>query len=366
MKMKKDVEFKKFFIFLGIGVLIAPSIVTAEEINKNILVITEQKLDDNASKKMIKIEIPTPPKVPTVITVDTNSQRGTTAQRDIKFSKRIPSNYLTSKERYAKGGEGAKLSHSKNMVGDVDKGRISAYLRADLMDVNTIKEKLKNAGFEVVAVAPLDEKKELISIVFSNAELKKLASKKNLGYLATLRVLIDPQNKQISITNPLYLAKAFMGESFTPEVPKKLLQTLNSTFNGVRNSMDKLKFQLLPKYQFMQGMPFYGDYDVLAHGENLKAKLKNNKQVVYSFDLPNGTTVVGVKLSATTAKFPQKIGTNNAAMLPYPLIIEDGEAKMLDPKYYLSLMYPQLTMQQFMSIMTIPKAIVTDCTKVFN
>jgi len=75
---------------------------------------------------------------------------------------------------------------------------------------------------------------------------------------------------------------------------------------------------------------------------------------------------VGVKLNKRTIKFPKKIGLNNAGMLPYPLLIENGEAKILDPKYYLSLMYPQLTMEEFMTIATVPDAIVTDCTKVFR
>lgn len=213
----------------------------------------------------------------------------------------------------------------------------------------------------------MDKKKRLISIVFTSAELKKIASKPNRGYLATLRLLIDPKNKQISITNPLYVGKAFLQNEYDEEGLKKVLVTINSEFTGLRNSMDKLKFQLLPKYQFMDGMPYFKDMEVVARGSDLVEKLeKNKKRIAFKLTLDNGSILVGVKLSKRTLKFPKRIGTNNAGMLPYPLLIENGEAKILEPKYYLALMYPQLTMEQFMTIATIPGAIIKDCTKVFR
>lgn len=321
-----------------------------------------------ANGKVISIAMPKPPKVPTALTVITNgAKNGNQLDRSIKFSKRIPPNYITSAERYGKDGKGATLSSSVKMVGEADKGRISAYLRGELLDVKTATEKLKKAGFEILAEDPLDKKKRLISIVFTSAELKKIASKPNRGYLATLRLLIDPKNKQISITNPLYVGKAFLQNEYDEEGLKKVLVTINSEFTGLRNSMDKLKFQLLPKYQFMDGMPYFKDMEVVARGSDLVEKLeKNKKRIAFKLTLDNGSILVGVKLSKRTLKFPKRIGTNNAGMLPYPLLIENGEAKILEPKYYLALMYPQLTMEQFMTIATIPGAIIKDCTKVFR
>jgi hypothetical protein len=319
-----------------------------------------------ANGKTVSIKIPLPPKVPMPLIVKTDGHQNNYLDRSIKFSKRMPPNYLTSAQRYGKDGKGATLSSSSTMVGEVDKGRISAYLRGELMDVQTATEKLKNAGFEVIATLPLDKKKKLISIVFTNADLKKMASKENRGYMGTLRLLIDPKNKQISITNPLYLGKAMLQNDLNEEEAKKILTVLNKEFSGLKNSLDKLKFQLLPKYQFMKGMPYYGDNMVVARGDNLLAKLKKNKRVVFELKLENGSTLIGVKLGKRTRKFPKRIGTNNAGMLPYPLLIENGEAKILDPKYYLALMYPQLTMEEFMTIATVPDAIRKDCVKVFR
>jgi uncharacterized protein (DUF302 family) len=328
----------------------------------------EVKRDEN----ILDIIIPQVPKaivpkveaiVPKAIKIN-NSY--TSNDRSIKFSKRVPPNYISSDKRYGKGGEGSTLSHSTVMIGDVDKGRISTYLRGDLISEEEATAKLKKSGFEVVAVVNLDKKKNLTSIIFTNDVLKKMATKENKGHLATLRLLINKKDKKISITNPLYLAKAFLQDEFNKDDSLKILTALTNEFKGLTNSLDKLKFQLLAKYQFMNGMPYFKDHIVVARGDNLKAKLLKNKRVNYAIDLANGTTLIGVKLNKHIIKFPKKIGLNNAGMLPYPLLIENGEAKILDPKYYLSLMYPQLTMEEFMTIATVPDAIVTDCTKVFR
>jgi hypothetical protein len=337
------------------------------EVQKEEVKKVEAKTTEN--NKVLNIKIPEPPKVIKVINITSTGSTNNHLDRSIKFSKRMPPNYISSAERYGKGGKGSTLSKSDKMIGDVDKGRISAYLRAELLDVKTASKKLENAGFEVLATVPLDKKKKLISIVFTSPDLKKMASKTNRGYMGTLRLLIDPKNNQISITNPLYLAKAFMQDDFNEETPKKILTAINGEFKGLRNSMDKLKFQLLPKYQFMSGMPYFKDMEVVARGNDLLKKLekkKNKKKVAFILKLDNGSTLIGVKLSKRTSKFPKKIGTNNAGMLPYPILIENGEAKILEPKYYLALMYPQLTMEEFMTIATIPGAIVKDCGKVFK
>jgi len=344
---------KKVLLLSTISLLL-PSTIFAESNTSNVIEIKIPKVPEvNVSIPKVEVHYNRPKDV-------------VSNDRSIKFSKRVPPNYLTSEERYGKGGVGASLSHSKAMVGDVDKGRISAYLRADLIDAKKAKAKLKKAGFEVIATTPLDDSGELVSIVFTNDTLKKMASKKGKGYLATLRLLIDPKNKQISITNPLYLAKAFLQDEFKEEEAKKVLKALDSEFKGAKNSLDKLKFQALPKYTFMKGMPHFGDQKIVASGKDLKSKALKNKNVAFVLDLPNGSTLIGVKLGKKANVFPQRIGTNNAGMLPYPVLIEDGEAKILDPKYYLALMYPSLKIEGFMTIAMIPRAIKNDCKKVFK
>jgi len=310
----------------------------------------------------IHITIPEPPKVPSVIKVRTIGEDDNGDTRSIKFSKRVPPNYIPPEQRT----KAAKPQNTSTNIGEVNKGKISAYLRGKFMDVDAAKAKLKEAGFNIVTVTPVNKKGDLISIVFTDKTLVKMASKPNRGFMASLRLLVNRKDNHISITNPLYMAKAFMQQDFDEKTAKETLAKLTSVFKGMLNSKDILKFQLLPKYQFMNGMPHYEDMTVVARGDDLLAKIKNNKKVLFVQKLENGSTLIGIKLGKRTQKFTGRIGTNNAGLLPYPVLIENGEAKIMEPKYYISVMYPLLQMSEFMTIATVPGAIIKDCEKVFK
>ena len=313
----------------------------------------------------IEIIIPLPPKVttdiPTPVQVKTING-GNTNTRSIQFSKRIPPNYIPSSQRKKE----AKPENTSTDIGEIHNGKVSAYLRGEFMDVEAAKAKLKEAGFTVITATPVDKKGKLVSIVFTNLELVKMASKTNRGFAASLRLLVNKKDNHISITNPLYMAKAFMQNEYDEKTAKETLAKITSAFTGLLNSKDMLKFQLLPKYQFMNGMPHYEDMTVVATGDDLLEKIKNNKKVVFEQKLENGSTLIGVKLGKRTNKFTGRIGTNNAGLLPYPILIENGKAKILEPKYYISVMYPLLQMSEFMTIATVPGAIIKDCEKVFK
>ncbi len=315
-----------------------------------------------ANSKVINIVIPKPPKVPSVIKVNTINGGSADNSRSIKFSKRVPPNYIPPSQRTLK----AKPKNTSTNIGEVVHGRVSAYLRGKFMDVKTAQAKLKEAGFTIITATPVNKKGNLISIVFTNKELVAMASKKNRGFMASLRLLVNKKDNHISITNPLYLAKAFMQDEYDDKAAKKVLASLTSHFTGLVNSKDMLKFQLLPSYQFMNGMPKYQDMEVVASGKDLLEKIKNNKNVLFSQKLNNGSTLIGIKLGKRTNKFTSRIGTNNAGLLPYPILIEDGKAKIMEPKYYISVMYPLLQMSEFMTIATVPGAIIKDCEKVFK
>jgi len=309
----------------------------------------------------IEIILPVPPEVPKVLKVITKNTSGNNT-RSIKFSKRIPPNYVPSEQRHAN----AKAKNTTVNVGGVTNGKISTFLRGKFMDVKTAQKTLKGAGFEVLSTAPVDKKGKLVSIVFTDKTLTEMGSQKESGFIASLRLLVNKKDNHISITNPLYLAKAFMQKDFDEAKAKATLDKIKAKFTGLVNSKDQLKFQLLPKYQFMHGMPKYTDMVTVGKGNNLLEKIKGNKNVVFVQKLGNNATLVGVKLGRKTAKFISKIGTNNAALLPYPVLIENGEAKILEPKYYISVMYPLLQMSEFMTIATIPGAINRDISRIFQ
>jgi len=118
----------------------------------------------------------------------------------------------------------------------------------------------------------------------------------------------------------------------------------------------------------MEGMPRYNDMVVIKKASNdaLYANAKKSKKILYEQKLSNGSIMIGVKLGKRTNKFIKKTGYQNAGLLPYPVLIEDGEAKILDPKYYIAIMYPMLKMSQFMTISTVPGAINKDIDKIFR
>jgi uncharacterized protein (DUF302 family) len=306
----------------------------------------------------VTIQLPKVPKPPKAIqlgnSVDTN--------RAIKFSKRVPPNYIPHRFDNMKK---EKVS-TNTRIGEVNHGRISAYLRGKFMEVKEVEEKLKDAGFTVLTSAPVNKKGTLISVVFTDKALLSMASKPNRGFMATLRVLVDTKEKTISITNPLYMTKGFLQGDYDEKAAKKLLVQIIETFPTLQNSKDVLKFQLLPKYQFMNGMPHYEDMIEVAVADDLLERIKDNKKVVFTQKLENGAVLIGIKLGKRTRKFTKRIGRNNAAMLPYPILIQDGKAKILDPKYYISYMYPLLKMTEFMTIATVPDAMVKDCERVFR
>ena len=262
-----------------------------------------------------------------------------------------------------------KQEQENGEVGAISSSQVSAYLRGDLLSADEVKKRLEAAGFKVLSTSVLDKKGLLTSVVFTNDALTKMADKENRGFAASLRVLIDNKNKQISIVNPLYVGKAFMQDDFDKKKAESLLVSLRKAFPGLKNSKDSLKFNLLPKYRFMEAMPYYQDMVVIAKGDKLleQAKGKNGgKDILFVQPISKDRTLIGVKLGKRTSKFIKKVGVKNAALLPYPVLIENGEAKILDPKYYISVMYPMLKMSEFMTISTVPGAIQLDCENLFR
>ena len=278
----------------------------------------------------------------------------------ISKDKRFPPNYFTKKE--------VKKEPQKVEVGQVSNDRIAAYLQAPLLTQDEVVTKLKAAGFTLLSSYKVDKKGKVTSIIFSDETLTKKASTKGRGFAASLRLLIDEKNNQVSISNPVYVQKAFLQDDYDDALAQSALKRLRDNFEGLQNSKDVVKFIRLPRYKFMNGMPVYEDMIVVKEGSNetLLEKARKSKKVVFEQKLDNGSTLIGVKLSKRTSKFVKKIGYQNAELLPYPVLIEDGKAYTLAPKYYIAVMYPLLSMSEFMKIATVPGAINKDIDKIFR
>jgi hypothetical protein len=246
---------------------------------------------------------------------------------------------------------------------------ISTYLLGAYVDVDTAKSKLAEAGFEVLGA--YKSFKKGTTIVFTNDALKAAADKPQRGFAAVLRLLVDDERQQISITNPVYFGKAFLQDDYKHADAVAIQKSLKEAFGELKGSVDKWEFEGLADYHFMMGMPYYKEVYVLGEGENAalleKARsYKKGKNLLFELKLSDNRTLLGYELSKRTSKFVNKTGTQNANILPYTVLIEDGQAKALAGKYYIAISYPLLSMGQFMKIATIPGAIEKDLKKPFK
>jgi hypothetical protein len=324
---------------------------------------------------IIKIpQVPEVPKVeaivPKVVVVNSNgtpisTQNVSYTQREkpkVVFSNRI------APEKYAVILSKDKDEDSATLAGDIKNGRVAAYLRTPLITVKDAEENLKKAGFDILATYVVDKKDSVTSIVFSNEDMKKAASKNMRGFAGTLRLVVDNKNKLVNISNPIYTMGAFMQKDFDEALANKTLAQLREAFTTLEESQEIVKFQVLERFHFMENMPYYHDMKIVSKAPNtdLLEKAKKSKQVVYEQHLADGSIVLGVKLSPRTSKFVKKTGYENSGLLPYPVLIENGEAKIMEPQYYIAVMYPMLKMSQFMKIATVPGAIGKDIDKIFR
>ncbi len=230
--------------------------------------------------------------------------------------------------------------------------QISAYYTAPFASAKTLKSKLAKAGFKVLTTYSPASKDNLKIIVFTNNDLKENASKKTRGFAAIQRVMVDSAAKTVRVTNPTYWLKSFMQKEYKAGIDAKVKKSLGKALGKLTATKDVLKEADLAGYHFMMAMPYYEDMLTLKKGGIVKAKKK-----LFEVKLANGSTLVGVKMSKNTENFVDKIGVENAILLPYTVLIEDGNVYALHAKYYLALSYPLLSMGQFMDISSIPDAI---------
>ncbi len=325
-----------------------------------------------STAETINIKIPDIPEVPKVeaivptVTVTNGSTSKTNAQiveeatrkKVVIFSDHVAPEMMETKS----------TAEKKIEVGDIKDGRVAAYLHAPFMKPKDVVKTLEGAGFTILATFKVDKKGTITSITFTNPELQKISAKKMRGFAGALRITVDKKNKLLSISNPIYMQRAFMQDEYNAALAEKTLATIRSSFKDLKNSDEIIKFRVLERFQFMEGMPRYADMQVIKKAPNaaLLKSAKKSKKIVYEQKLDNGSVILGVKLGKRTSKFIKKTGYQNAGLLPYPVLIENGEAKILDPKYYIAVMYPMLKMSQFMKIATVPGAISKDVDKIFR
>ncbi len=255
----------------------------------------------------------------------------------------------------------------KSDAGEEKSGKISAYLRGNIGTIDKAVGALKSGGFEIVGRYQVDSG-AITVILFTSKELKSYANRNGKEFMAVLRAMVD-RSGNLSITNPLYLSKAYMKNQHNKTTAISILHKITSNFEGLKDSKDYLKSSKLPKYHFMFGMPYYEDMIKVGKADSsqeLIDKIKSKKRLVSLVKLEDDRYIAGVKLTPKTEGFIDKIGTKNGLILPYPVIIEKGVAKILAPKYYIAVSYPLLKMSEFMKISDVPGEIEDEFEEIFK
>jgi len=233
--------------------------------------------------------------------------------------------------------------------------KVPAYLDAPYQKASALKSKLKAAGFSVVGTYhPAGHGSQTVLIV-TNGKLKAVASKSKRGFAAIQRVMVDSKRKRVRATNPAYWLHAFLQKGYSASVAGSVKAALGKALGKMSPSKDALSAGSLGHYHFMFGMPYYEDMVELG-------KARSMRNQAFHLSLRNGAKLYGVRLGSVEG-FVNKIGSQNALLLPYPVLIEGGKAYALNPKFYIALAYPNLSMGQFMKISSTPDAIIAALKK---
>ena len=250
----------------------------------------------------------------------------------------------------------------KLVLGGKAPKELSTYYAANPQTVEGLKENLKANGFSILATSKIFNDKTVITI--TNDELQKTNT-----LVATLHVLVNGED-EVRVQNPSYFGAAYLQKNYKYGQFSATLQSLQAALGDMYETDDKFEFDDLAGYQFMFGMPYLDDTITVAEGDNLIGRIhseKASKYVAYTLTLPNGTIIVGHKLRRRTNNFLQKIeAQRNTNILPYEVMIKEHKAVTLDPKYYLALSLPLLSMSDFMKIASAPGEIEKDIKRAYK
>jgi len=230
---------------------------------------------------------------------------------------------------------------------------ISTYLVSKPASLSEVQSKLQANGFKVLATT-----NDVITI--TNPELQKTNT-----YVATLQVHVGAS--AVRVQNPAYFGAAYLQSNYKKGQFKGTVDALTQALGSLSNSVETLDADDISGYHFMMGMPYFEDAVTVAMGADLSKKVAGNANVAYTLTLPNGALLVGHKLEGATRGFLDTLGQQeNGQILPYEAIVYSDRVSMMNPKYYLALSLPQLSMGEFMKISDVPAKIEDDIKKAYK
>jgi len=230
---------------------------------------------------------------------------------------------------------------------------ISTYLVSKPASLSDVQSKLQSNGFKVLATT-----NDVITI--TNPELQATNS-----YVATLQVHVGSSG--VRVQNPAYFGAAYLQSNYKKGQFKGTVDALTKALGSMSGSTEKLDSSDLEGYHFMMGMPYFEDAVTVVTGADFSKKIAGGANVAYTLTLPNGALLVGHKLGGATRGFLDTLGQQgNAQILPYESLVYSDKVLMMNPKYYLALSLPQLSMGEFMKISDVPGKIEDDIKKAYK
>ncbi len=221
-----------------------------------------------------------------------------------------------------------------------------------------------NSSYKAIAFTRSD----IYGITLIGKDQRVMASMLKVGLYKTTNGI------EVSLLNPEYIFNAYLRDKITANESKlqKITQDVKDALKAVGTDFTSfgggLTKKELRKYHYMMAMPYFDDpvelntFTSFEEGvKKIEANLasKKGKTVkVYRLKFEKSKIAIyGVGLldkEKGEAKFLPKIGTRHVAALPYEILLLDNKAIMLHGKYRLALHWPELTMGQFMKIVSTP------------
>lgn len=244
--------------------------------------------------------------------------------------------------------------------------------------VSKVENSIKDAQFTIVGKYNVANNSNLQVICFTNDDLKKTCSLfSDRGALASvLKIGVRKhENKiEVSLINPEYMFNAYFGKNYTKQglalkkIDKKAKNILVNAFGPIKEFGGKLEKENLREYHYKVMMPYFQDATVLEEYDSFEKGLEyirkkiaaSGKDLVpvYEIVIPGKKMAVfGIGLHNAElgeGSFLPIIGERHIAAMPYEIILQDKEVSMLPGKYRFALYWPELTMGEFMKIMSTP------------
>ena len=240
-----------------------------------------------------------------------------------------------------------------------------------------IKDQLKSHEFMYLGAYHPEGKSNMYVIAFTKKQLYALAlygkTHKALASVLKFGIIKKGNTVTVSLLNPEYIFYAYFRNTTgsydklkaISDETHEILKSVGTGFKGFGGQLSKSE---LKKYHYMIGMPYFTDPVELNEmsdfqtacttiENNLKAGKGNTARVYRLKFNKSQIAIYGVALKSKTdgeAHFLPIIGEDHIAAMPYELIVVGKKVLMLHGKYRFALHWPELSMSEFMKIVSTP------------